>query len=46
MHYRICVLFLFILNLCFFNFVGATENSDLPLLGKVIYLDPGHGGIG
>lgn len=24
-----------------FNFVSAKEN-DLPLLGKIIYVDPGH----
>lgn len=41
--YKICVLFLFIVGLCAFSFVQA-DNNPLPLFGKVIYLDPGHGG--
>lgn len=41
--YKICVLFLFIISLYCFEFVNA--NNNFPLLGKVIYLDPGHGGI-
>lgn len=41
--YRICVLFLFVVGLCAFSFVEA-DNNPLPLFGKVIYLDPGHGG--
>lgn len=40
--YRIGVLFLFIISLCAIGFVKAI---DVPLLGKVIYLDPGHGGL-
>lgn len=42
--YKICVLFLFIIILCGFSFVSATEDT-LPLLNKVIYIDPGHGGL-
>ena len=30
--------------MCSFYFVSADSNS-LPLLGRVIYLDPGHGGL-
>jgi len=40
--YRIGVLFLFIISLCAIGFVKAI---DVPLLGKVIYIDPGHGGL-
>lgn len=32
------------LSICAFGFVRASDN-DLPLLGKVIYIDAGHGGI-
>lgn len=42
--YKICVLFLFIIILCGFSFVSATEDT-FPLLNKVIYIDPGHGGL-
>lgn len=42
--YKICVLFLFVLILCGFSFVSADEDN-FPLLGKVIYIDPGHGGL-
>lgn len=38
------MLFILILFLCTFSFVRADEN-DLSLLGKVIYIDPGHGGV-
>lgn len=41
--YKICVLFLFILCIYSFSFVTASDDK-FPLLGKVIYLDPGHGG--
>ncbi len=41
--YKICVLFLFIIFLYCFEFVSA--NNNFPLLGKIIYLDPGHGGL-
>lgn len=38
-------IFIFILLLCSFSFVSAKNNySNLKLLGKVIYIDPGHGG--
>lgn len=38
-------LFLLILSLCSFNFVNASKYEyKLDLLGKVIYIDPGHGG--
>lgn len=43
LRYKICVLFLFIISLYCFEFVNA--NNNFPLLGKVIYLDPGHGGL-
>lgn len=42
--YRICFIFVFIIALCTFSFVSA-NNNQLPLFGKVIYLDPGHGGL-
>ena len=39
------LLFLFILSLCSFNYINANKSEyNLELLGKVIYLDPGHGG--
>ena len=39
------MLFLLILSLCSFSFVSANKSEyNLELLGKVIYLDPGHGG--
>lgn len=38
------MLFILILFLCTFSFVKA-GNDELRLLGKVIYLDPGHGGL-
>lgn len=41
--YKVCVLFLFVLCIYSFSFVTANE-KNLPLLGKVVYLDPGHGG--
>ena len=39
--YKIMTLFILIIMLCTFTFVNAQE---LKLKGKVIYLDPGHGG--
>ena len=42
--YKIYVLFLFILTLGSINYINANNNS-LPLFGKVIYIDPGHGGL-
>ena len=42
---KIYSLFLLIVFICSFNFVEAgIKKSDLELLGKVIYIDPGHGG--
>ena len=42
--YKICVFFMLLIGIVSFNFVSAKEN-DLPLLDKIIYVDPGHGGI-
>ena len=42
--YKFSFLFVFILLLCGFSFVSA-DNYNLDLLGKVIYIDPGHGGL-
>lgn len=42
--YKITMLFILILFMCTFSFVRADE-QDFSLLGKVIYLDPGHGGL-
>lgn len=36
-------LFSLIIVICCFNFVKV-KGQNLPLLGKIIYLDPGHGG--
>ena len=42
---KIYSLFLLIIFICSFNFVEAgIKKSNLELLGKVIYIDPGHGG--
>lgn len=41
--YRLCVFCLFFICLCGVTFVAAQENKQL-LKGKIIYLDPGHGG--
>lgn len=42
--YRICVFLLLIIGIIGFNYVYA-KNISLPLFGKVIYIDPGHGGL-
>ena len=42
--YKISMLFVLILFLCTFSFARA-DDQELILLGKVIYLDPGHGGL-
>lgn len=42
--YKIYVLFLTIFMALTFNIIKAYKN-DLPLFGKVIYIDPGHGGL-
>ena len=39
--YKMHILFLFIVTLCTFTFVNAEEQI---LKGKIIYIDPGHGG--
>lgn len=40
------MLFFLILTLISFNFVSANKSQyNLELLGKVIYIDPGHGGL-
>lgn len=41
--YKIYVLFLLIISFLSINYIIA-RNNELPLLGKVIYIDPGHGG--
>lgn len=43
MNYKIGVFLVLAFLLCAFNYVSA-ESKTLPLLSKVIYLDPGHGG--
>ena len=43
--YKICVLILLILTIFSIDFVHAENKDSLELSGKVIYLDPGHGGI-
>lgn len=42
--YKIYVLILFLLTLGSINYIHA-QNNELPLFGKVIYIDPGHGGV-
>lgn len=42
--YKISMLFILMLFLCTFSFVKA-DKEELSLFGKVIYLDPGHGGL-
>ena len=46
LRYKLGTLLLLVFGICSFYFVsiGAEEN-EFPLLGKVIYIDPGHGGI-
>lgn len=41
---KLLILCMFLFGLFSINYVRA-ETNDLKLLGKVIYLDPGHGGI-
>lgn len=41
--YKIYVFFVFLIFICTFSFVHA-DNNKFPLLGKVIYVDIGHGG--
>lgn len=42
--YKLSILFTFILCLGGITFVNA-DTQDLELFGKVIYIDPGHGGL-
>lgn len=42
--YKIYILLIFFLTLISINVIIAKSN-EIPLLGKVIYLDPGHGGL-
>ena len=43
MKYKMVVLVILFMLLCFFNYVSA-KDKFLPLISKVIYLDAGHGG--
>lgn len=43
--YKICVLFLLIITIFSIDFVHAEKKDSLELSGKIIYLDPGHGGL-
>ena len=45
MKYKLVGIFTLIAFMCLFNFVYAKDKA-FPLIGKVIYLDPGHGGTG
>ena len=40
--YRFLIIYMFFMFVCFMGKVNAYY-KDLPLLGKVIYLDAGHG---
>ena len=43
---KVYSIFLLIVFICTFSFVRADiKKSNLELLGKVIYIDPGHGGL-
>ena len=42
---KILIVALFLFLISGIGYVRANQN-DMPLLGKVIYLDAGHGGIG
>lgn len=41
--YKIYVLLVFVLTIFSINYINA-KNEEFPLLEKVIYIDPGHGG--
>ncbi len=43
MKYKIIILFITIVSILSINIIDAS-NNELSLLGKVIYIDPGHGG--
>ncbi len=42
--YKISMLFILIIFICTFTFVKANDYEPI-LIGKIIYIDPGHGGI-
>lgn len=42
--YKIYVFLFLTIGILYFNYTYASNNS-LPLLGKIIYIDPGHGGL-
>lgn len=42
--YKICVFLFLLIGIIGFNYAYA-DNNALPLLGKIIYIDPGHGGL-
>ncbi|MBE6144528.1 MAG: N-acetylmuramoyl-L-alanine amidase CwlD [Firmicutes bacterium] len=44
MKHRLFILIMFLVSISIVSFVDAKTN-DIILLGKVIYLDPGHGGV-
>jgi hypothetical protein len=39
--YKLYIIFLLVISICSFNFLNI-KASNLPLVGKVIYLDAGH----
>lgn len=41
---KIYTLLAFILMICTFSIINI-KAKELPLTGKIIYVDPGHGGI-
>lgn len=44
-NYKIICLFLFLISISIINNFGVSAlYNDLPLMGRVIYVDPGHGG--
>lgn len=45
MKYKWYIAVLFPMIICICMFVTVKAEVDLPLLGKVIVIDPGHGGI-
>lgn len=44
LRYKVCVFICLIASIFCFNFVRA-EDDTFPLLGRIIYIDPGHGGL-
>lgn len=43
LRYKMGTLLVLMISIFSFNFASA-QDSEMPLLGKVIYIDPGHGG--